>query len=78
MVAGNSSVEGGFSCYFVEISRISGVCVCVYRRVVLLPKTNRIESEIGSLPFLLCFCCSGSRLSKSSVVVVKRRGNGSS
>lgn len=46
MVAGNS-VEGGFSCYFVEISRISGVCVCVYRRV-LLPKTNRIESEIGS------------------------------
>ena len=54
MVAGNS-VEGGFSCYFVEISRISGVCVCVYRRVVLLPKTNRIESEIGSLPFLLCY-----------------------
>ena len=34
--------------------RVSPVCVCVYRRV-LLPKTNRIESEIGSpLPFLLC------------------------
>lgn len=27
--------------------RVSPVCVCVYRRV-LLPKTNRIESEIGS------------------------------
>ena len=39
-------------------------CMCsLLTRVVLLPKTNRIESEIGS-PF-----CSGSRLSKSSVVL---------
>ena len=43
-------------------------CMCsLLTRVVLLPKTNRIESEIGS-PF-----CSGSRLSKSSVL---RSGEG--
>ena len=29
-------------------------CVCVYRRV-LLPKTNRIESEIGSALSLFCY-----------------------
>ena len=34
--------------------RVSPVCVCVYRRV-LLPKTNRIESEIGSALSLFCY-----------------------
>ena len=46
-------------------------CMCsLLTRVVLLPKTNRIESEIGS-PF-----CSGSRLSKSSVVLAQQQRSG--
>ena len=52
MVAGNS-VEGWFFLLFCgNIAYLR--CVCVYRRV-LLPKTNRIESEIGSALSLFCY-----------------------
>ena len=75
MVAGNSSVEGGFSCYFVEISRISGVCAyieecCCQRLIALSPRLALLSPFSAMLR-------SSSRLSKSSVVV-ESSCNGSS